>query len=319
MSANLNLIPFGWDEATQSFKDVFDVQRGRRCDCICPSCGTPLIARQGAIKDWHFAHASRTVYDKTQKRCEYSFYVSIRMMARQLIQDQLILGLAECSDTLEHYSMIGKVYRQHFVVAEPQTIVLDAVEVESSFNDVNVDVVGQIKGYPFTLCFTHPGREIPSGLRQLAGEKCGVIAVSLEGIGSLFIENMSEGKTYGGLLAAFLSDPASGDKKWIYHPNYNALKDQAEVRLQQLIEQDKTRPQAHRAVRQTAPRRRPTTAIRTRTSLPKATEVHPPVEPRRQARFGCLMCKGIEWQGTVPGRQVCPQCDSHLYVTELKL
>ena len=79
----LNHIPFGLRESDGAIIDVYAVQRG--CGCICPSCQTPLIARQGEEKVWHFAHASRNVYDRTVQECDFSFCVSVRFMARQLI------------------------------------------------------------------------------------------------------------------------------------------------------------------------------------------------------------------------------------------
>lgn len=37
---------------------VNEVERGQACGCTCPSCLRPLIARQGDVRVWHFAHAS---------------------------------------------------------------------------------------------------------------------------------------------------------------------------------------------------------------------------------------------------------------------
>jgi len=37
---------------------VKDVQNGRECGCLCPVCKSPLIARQGKRRIWHFAHAA---------------------------------------------------------------------------------------------------------------------------------------------------------------------------------------------------------------------------------------------------------------------
>ncbi len=65
--SDFTLIPFGYDPSDDSFVDVEDVPRGAKCGCICPACKTPLIARQREEKEWHFAHASRKVYEKTQK------------------------------------------------------------------------------------------------------------------------------------------------------------------------------------------------------------------------------------------------------------
>jgi hypothetical protein len=37
---------------------VSQVERGLDCNCICPSCDESLVARQGDVKSWHFAHSS---------------------------------------------------------------------------------------------------------------------------------------------------------------------------------------------------------------------------------------------------------------------
>ena len=37
---------------------VDEVERGQACGCTCPCCKRPLIARQGDVRGWHFAHAT---------------------------------------------------------------------------------------------------------------------------------------------------------------------------------------------------------------------------------------------------------------------
>ena len=95
---DFTLIPFGLSEEDGRFLDVAEVPRGKRCGCICPSCKTPLIARHGNINEWHFAHASRTVYLKTETECEFSFYVSVRLMARQIVDDTLSMAFPAYTD-----------------------------------------------------------------------------------------------------------------------------------------------------------------------------------------------------------------------------
>jgi len=58
---HLSLIPFGLRSADQRLVDVSEVPQGGGCGCICPSCRASLIARQGHIKQWHFAHDFRGV------------------------------------------------------------------------------------------------------------------------------------------------------------------------------------------------------------------------------------------------------------------
>ena len=63
MDFRLTHIPFGLSSSNGSIVDVHSVSRGKDCNCVCPSCRTPLIARQGKENVWHFAHASRHVDD----------------------------------------------------------------------------------------------------------------------------------------------------------------------------------------------------------------------------------------------------------------
>lgn len=41
-----------------SIAHVSEVETGRRCACVCPGCGAPLVAKKGARIDHHFAHES---------------------------------------------------------------------------------------------------------------------------------------------------------------------------------------------------------------------------------------------------------------------
>lgn len=43
-------------DATGSLRFIGEVERGADCNCSCPVCDSPLVARQGAANDWHFAH-----------------------------------------------------------------------------------------------------------------------------------------------------------------------------------------------------------------------------------------------------------------------
>ena len=52
-----NLLPFG--QRGGRLYSVERVARGINCGCVCPDpqCGLPLVARQGGVNVWHFAHA----------------------------------------------------------------------------------------------------------------------------------------------------------------------------------------------------------------------------------------------------------------------
>ena len=59
---------------------INDVNSGKTCGCVCPSCGEQLIAKKGKIMIHHFAHAST-------KDCEYGYETSLHLLAKDIIKN----------------------------------------------------------------------------------------------------------------------------------------------------------------------------------------------------------------------------------------
>ena len=74
-------ITFGWHVPTQRMVTVREVANGRDCNCVCIACGTRLQARQGEIRNWHFAHDSEI-------QCQGAAEAAIHHMAKQLISER---------------------------------------------------------------------------------------------------------------------------------------------------------------------------------------------------------------------------------------
>lgn len=287
--------------------DVADVPRGRKCGCICPSCKTPLIARQGTQKEWHFAHASRSVYSETKSECEFSFYVAARLMARQLIGDSLSINLPEYNDQIDEYlSDYGQWVSVPFNVTKQQRLTLTEVEVEKSFTSIPVDVYGKVNGFSFVIYFTHPGREAPQELYSPSTSKCGVISVSLLGLSRLFRGERGASNSYLGLLSEYLANDIES-KKWIYHPRYRSCEEEA----RKVLQQKKLLLKQTHSVRQKMKKHSSVSAVAYDNSI-SVTPIERP--PKRLANFECAMCHST-WQGLDPSGSVCPKCDTHLYRT----
>lgn len=69
---------FGLNEKNE-LVHVSEVSRGLACHCQCVACGEPLVARQGKIRDHHFAHSSNL------EACESSFETLLHRYAKQLV------------------------------------------------------------------------------------------------------------------------------------------------------------------------------------------------------------------------------------------
>lgn len=60
---------------------VDEVLRGSDCGCRCPSCDSPLIARQGEVRGWHFAHHHDAA-------CVGAVETALHRAAKQLLHDE---------------------------------------------------------------------------------------------------------------------------------------------------------------------------------------------------------------------------------------
>lgn len=72
----------GWGirETDGRLVHVSDVQNGAKCGCLCPACKSPLIARQGKHRVWHFAHA-------LDVNCESAGETALHLAAKQALKD----------------------------------------------------------------------------------------------------------------------------------------------------------------------------------------------------------------------------------------
>jgi len=308
---DLNLIPFGLTEETSEFVDIYDVERGKNCDCICPSCRTPLIARHGDSNTWHFAHAHKGVYDKTKKECEYSFFLSVRLMARQLIDSKLTLGLPEYKGQVDKFDdELGYPLQEKFVITHEQDISIEGIEVEKSFSKVPVDLVGNINGFQFVIYFTHPNRDVPSELFTPENHKCGIVSVALDSLPILFSRAKKEGKTYKEVLKKFLSSDRDS-KSWVFHPNYK----RQEIAALETLEKNIKKEIQLKEVRNTPFKFSDATTHSTSITPLIDETVDSYIQKKKkskQVEFECIMCK-VNWLSDSESGNVCPKCGEHLY------
>ena len=85
-NGNTLKIPYALNVATGRLAHVDSVPNGLQASCVCPSCGTSVLAKQGNIKAHHFAH-----YVQSQS-CEGWLHDAAKKALHQRQQDALAEG-----------------------------------------------------------------------------------------------------------------------------------------------------------------------------------------------------------------------------------
>jgi hypothetical protein len=289
---DVTMIPFALRSSDRAFVDVSEVPRGRAAGCICPSCGAPLIARRGEVQVWHFAHATRSTYARTLDRCEYSFFVSVRMMARQVIGPAIAIAIAlpGMEGTVSVDVPGRRSLQRVYTVTHPRSVDLVDAKIEVAFGDVIVDVLGQVGDVPLALYFIHPGRPVPPTLMATAQTtgRCGVVLIDLSPLHEHFLaRDAGRASSFLASLRKFLSDDVA-HKRWLYHPRDKQARMRAEVALK--ADMDRQVP-------------------------PAAVQPAARVAGGANINYECVLC-AVRWTGSIFER-TCPRCQSHLCTREV--
>lgn len=292
--SELSLIPFGLRLSDDQFVDVSEVERGRKCNCICPSCKTPLKARQGEVNEWHFAHVSKGVSKETENECEYSFWVSVTLMAKQVIETAVSISLP----SLVMYTDDAKKVR----LTEQQEVLLNDVKIEQKVKSISVDAVLKIGGYDIVVIFTTPHKFIDNGFHNAIGsEKVGVLEISLSDAYQWLFGCNNQGKYTQAIELNILTN--INCKKWLYHPRKLILEKKYNIELHSkcplVIERRSYYPK--------------NVLIDNRDSsivaLKSYAQNNHCIEHKH---YKCVICR-YSWFGT----NECVNCKTHIYSTEV--
>lgn len=114
--------------------DLTKEEKGLDCNCVCPNCKVPLVAKLGDRKQHHFAH------DRDSNcKIEYAQQTALHLMAKEIIEEEKEVlfpefriypenvGIWDRYDRLAHYSCTKNII-VHF----------DSVELEKEIPDINI-------------------------------------------------------------------------------------------------------------------------------------------------------------------------------------
>lgn len=109
--------------AEQQIVHIDQVQRGLACNCTCFECGETVIAKQGDVKEHHFAHVSN------KESCDIQTESILHKYAKQVIEQEQKLYLPSLSNaneiTAELWQFKRVMVEQNFGAIRPDLIVTD--------------------------------------------------------------------------------------------------------------------------------------------------------------------------------------------------
>ncbi|GIU41141.1 hypothetical protein TUM3794_21020 [Shewanella colwelliana] len=207
----MNLIPFGL-RSDGVYIDAEDATRGKACDCVCPSCGLALIARKGESYAKHFAHDPNGGSKEDIEACQFSFFVSVRFMLKQLFEEKGVLLLPPLE--IEHEGSKHTITKSATITVEPGNILADTYEL-----DVMFDFILNITDRKLCLYITHPGRPEPIYQSSVVEQHTAILGLDLMHFSKLFNESVKV-KTAKQLCLEWLETGIQG-KRWIYNPRHH--------------------------------------------------------------------------------------------------
>ncbi|MEP7376820.1 MAG: competence protein CoiA family protein [Chitinophagaceae bacterium] len=75
-------------EATGKIIDITSAVNGKKCGCTCLACGEILIARQGEVNDWHFAHSG-------DRACQFALETVLHQLAKEIVYESNYIRLPD--------------------------------------------------------------------------------------------------------------------------------------------------------------------------------------------------------------------------------
>lgn len=290
------LIPFAIHRDNHMV-EVFDVPRGRDCNCRCPSCGQGVIARHGQKTVWHFAHDPKAD-DKPYQACELSFFSCCRLylIERALAGELSSLSLPE----LVVAERIGK-YRP--ILKKGRVNRAQKLEISEYRTDGPFDLQARLGNHTLAIYIDYPGR-LPPDLPE--DEFTGVLAVDITQLEARYRRGPERQKRILPVLQSLFSDSPDWPESiyWLYHPRTEAVR--AKLRNALLKEYDPAKDQ-------------PCFTSQSRRRVPAFNPAPPkppqPVQIRESGPSGvfrCLKCQN-KWKGRKFLHATCDSCRTHLY------
>lgn len=179
-------------DASGRMVSIESVENGLACNCICPKCKQPLIAKnEGRTRHKHFAHQG--IYGETTSRtCHDSYITALHRLSEQIIRERKLIMAPD-------YEGVKEAHQISFTEVE--------VEERNDRTDLQPDLVGILEnGYRCLIEIRNTSK-----ISQLKKEKIindGLICMEID-VRDMLLEDLED----------FLLN-SSERRTWVNNPEY---------------------------------------------------------------------------------------------------
>ena len=124
-------------KANGELAHISAVKNGLQCGCSCPACGTALIARQGKVREHHFAHANGA-------ECAQAVETALHLAAKEIIAEHREILLPAVEVEFPHST-----WRRG--IAHERRYDVESVDVERKLGTIIPDVVVRVRDRPLLV------------------------------------------------------------------------------------------------------------------------------------------------------------------------
>jgi hypothetical protein len=193
-------LPFGL--RNNELIHISKAQSGLSCECYCPKCTSPLVARKGNITAHHFAH-----YNSEQ--CEGAVETALHIATKQILSRVKKIVLPEVYVPFTSY-------RKACLLSPERMFCLDEVKEEYKTKDIIPDILAYSKNVPILIevFVTHA----ISKQKKEKIRKIGISAIEID------LSNLQREFEYDELVEIIVN--RTSNKHWIFNAKAEKIRNQ---------------------------------------------------------------------------------------------
>jgi len=217
------LLPFAKRSSDDRLVSPDEVPRGQACNCVCPGCEHPVIAKHGTEKVWHFAHAKAS-------DCASAYEKSVHELAKQTLRERKVIRVPKLLVAVGAQDAFGRSLLEQETVFESRPVRLDSCVCGKPLGGVTPDVFGTTKGREVLVEITVFHRLMPDKRDRLQKTQKASFEIDL----SLFKTVQATREL---LEHELFENP--NNRQWIFHPRQDEVAARLEKALQDKVAQSK--------------------------------------------------------------------------------